>query len=60
MVGPGDRVESGPLAHLELTIDGQRAAHAAIHQLAHETAGGRWLLTGGGGYALIQVVPPRR
>ena len=46
-----------PLAHLELTVDGQRAAHAAIHQLAHETAGGRWLLTGGGGYALIQVVP---
>jgi acetoin utilization protein AcuC len=46
-----------PLAHLELTIDGQRAAHAAIHQLAHETAGGRWLLTGGGGYELIQVVP---
>ena len=28
-----------PLAHLELTIDGQRAAHAAIHRLAHETAG---------------------
>jgi acetoin utilization protein AcuC len=46
-----------PLAHLELTIDGQRAAHAAIHRLAHETAGGRWLLTGGGGYELIQVVP---
>ena len=46
-----------PLAHLELTIDGQRAAHAAIHQLAHETAGGRWLLTGGGGYELVQVVP---
>ena len=36
-----------PLAHLELSIDGQRAAHAAIHALAHETAGGRWLLTGG-------------
>jgi acetoin utilization protein AcuC len=46
-----------PLAHLELTIDGQRAAHAAIHQLAHETADGRWLLTGGGGYELVQVVP---
>jgi acetoin utilization protein AcuC len=46
-----------PLANLELTIDGQRAAHAAIHQLAHETAGGRWLLTGGGGYELVQVVP---
>jgi acetoin utilization protein AcuC len=46
-----------PLANLRLTIDGQRAAHAAIHQLAHETAGGRWLLTGGGGYELVQVVP---
>jgi acetoin utilization protein AcuC len=46
-----------PLAHLQLTVDGQRAAHAAIHALAHESAGGRWLLTGGGGYALIQVVP---
>ena len=38
-------------------MDGQRAAHAAIHALAHETAGGRWLLTGGGGYELVQVVP---
>jgi acetoin utilization protein AcuC len=46
-----------PLANLELSIDAQRAAHAAIHQLAHETAGGRWLLTGGGGYELVQVVP---
>jgi acetoin utilization protein AcuC len=46
-----------PLANLELTVDGQRAAHAAIHQLAHEVAGGRWLLTGGGGYELVQVVP---
>ena len=46
-----------PLAHLELSIDAQRAAHAAIHALAHDVAGGRWLLTGGGGYALVQVVP---
>jgi acetoin utilization protein AcuC len=46
-----------PLANLELTIDAQRAAHAAIHRLAHETAGGRWLLTGGGGYELVHVVP---
>jgi acetoin utilization protein AcuC len=46
-----------PLAHLELTVDGQRRAHAALHQLAHEVAGGHWLLTGGGGYALVQVVP---
>ena len=46
-----------PLAHLELSIDGQRAAHAAIHALAHEAAGGRWLFTGGGGYDLVRVVP---
>jgi acetoin utilization protein AcuC len=46
-----------PLARLELSIDGQRAAHAAIHALAHDVAGGRWLLTGGGGYELIHVVP---
>ena len=48
---------SDPLANLEVSIDGQRAAHAAIHRLAHETAGGQWLLTGGGGYELVQVVP---
>jgi acetoin utilization protein AcuC len=46
-----------PLANLELSIDAQRAAHAAIHALAHDLAGGRWLLTGGGGYELVRVVP---
>jgi acetoin utilization protein AcuC len=46
-----------PLARLELSIDAQRAAHAAIHALAHDLAGGRWLLTCGGGYELVQVVP---
>ncbi len=48
---------SDPLANLEISIDGQRTAHAALHRLAHEVAGGRWLLTGGGGYQLVQVVP---
>jgi acetoin utilization protein AcuC len=46
-----------PLANLQLSIDGQRAAHAALHELAHQVAGGRWLLTGGGGYELVEVVP---
>jgi acetoin utilization protein AcuC len=46
-----------PLADLQLSIDAQRAAHAAIHELAHQVADGRWLLTGGGGYELLQVVP---
>jgi acetoin utilization protein AcuC len=48
---------SDPLTNLELTIDGQRTAHAAVHKLAHEVAGGRWMLTGGGGYQHVQVVP---
>jgi acetoin utilization protein AcuC len=46
-----------PLANLRLSIDAQRVAHATIHKLAHEVADGRWLLTGGGGYELLQVVP---
>jgi acetoin utilization protein AcuC len=46
-----------PLADLELSIDAQRAAHAAIHALAHDLTGGRWLVTGGGGYELVHVVP---
>ncbi len=46
-----------PLAGLRLSIDAQRAVGAAIHELAHQVAGGRWLLTGGGGYELLQVVP---
>lgn len=46
-----------PLAQLALTVDGQRAAHAALHELAHDVAGGRWVATGGGGYALAEVVP---
>lgn len=46
-----------PLAGLQLSIDAQRAAHVAVHELAHEVAGGRWLFTGGGGYDLLQVVP---
>ena len=46
-----------PLAHLMLSVDGQRAAYLALHDLAHEVAGGRWVATGGGGYALVDVVP---
>ncbi|MFB9833054.1 acetoin utilization protein AcuC [Actinoallomurus acaciae] len=52
-----DSHDLDPLAHLRLSVDGQRAAYHALHRLAHETAGGRWVLVGGGGYALVQVVP---
>jgi acetoin utilization protein AcuC len=46
-----------PLADLMLSVDGQREAYLALHDLAHEVAGGRWVATGGGGYALVEVVP---
>jgi acetoin utilization protein AcuC len=46
-----------PLAHLMLSVDGQRSAHLALHDLAHELCAGRWLATGGGGYSLVDVVP---
>ena len=46
-----------PLAHLGVSLDGQRRAQLMVHDLAHETAGGRWLFTGGGGYELVRVVP---
>jgi acetoin utilization protein AcuC len=46
-----------PLAHLMLTVDGQRAAYLALHDLAHEVCDGKWVVTGGGGYAIVDVVP---
>ena len=46
-----------PLAHLMLSVDGQRATYLALHELAHEVADGRWVATGGGGYAIVDVVP---
>jgi acetoin utilization protein AcuC len=52
-----DTHELDPLAHLLMTVDGQRATYAALHALAHELCGGRWVVTGGGGYEPVQVVP---
>ncbi|MGH3933976.1 MAG: acetoin utilization protein AcuC [Pseudonocardiaceae bacterium] len=46
-----------PLADLALSIDGQRAAHRALAELADTAASGRWLALGGGGYSLFRVVP---
>ncbi|MCZ4498602.1 MAG: acetoin utilization protein AcuC [Marmoricola sp.] len=52
-----DSHRDDPLAHLMLTVDGQRASYAALHDLAHEVCEGRWVATGGGGYAVVDVVP---
>jgi acetoin utilization protein AcuC len=38
-------------------VDGQRAAHLALRDLADELCGGKWVATGGGGYALVEAVP---
>jgi len=46
-----------PLTDLRLSVDGQRAAYLALAELAEELCGGRWLATGGGGYALVEAVP---
>lgn len=46
-----------PLADLRLSVDGQRATYLALRDLAEELCGGRWIATGGGGYALVEVVP---
>ena len=46
-----------PLANLRLTVDGQRAAYLALRELADELCQGRWVATGGGGYALVAAVP---
>jgi acetoin utilization protein AcuC len=46
-----------PLANLGLSVDGHRAIYRALRELAEETAGGKWLATGGGGYGLFRVVP---
>ena len=52
-----DTHHEDPLADLALTVDGQRAAYAALHSLAHRVSGGRWLAVGGGGYGVLRCVP---
>ena len=46
-----------PLAHLALTVDGQRMGFTAVHRWAHQFADGRLVATGGGGYEWVDVVP---
>lgn len=46
-----------PLAHMALSLDAQRESYLALHDLAHETAGGKWVMVGGGGYEIVDVVP---
>jgi acetoin utilization protein AcuC len=52
-----DSHREDPLADLALSVDGHREIYRRLRDLAGETAGGRWLATGGGGYGLFRVVP---
>jgi acetoin utilization protein AcuC len=52
-----DTHATDPLAQLELTTRAYRETAKELHDLAHETAGGRWVATGGGGYQWARVVP---
>ncbi|HET8560175.1 MAG TPA: acetoin utilization protein AcuC [Marmoricola sp.] len=52
-----DSHRDDPLAHLALSVDGQRESYLALHDLAHELCGGRWVAFGGGGYSIVNVVP---
>jgi acetoin utilization protein AcuC len=52
-----DTHHEDPLANLELSVDGQRTAIAALHTLAHQTAHGKWVALGGGGYGVVRCVP---
>ena len=46
-----------PLAHLALSLTGLRAVYRRVVELADTHAGGRLVVTGGGGYAAYDVVP---
>ncbi|NNG20797.1 acetoin utilization protein AcuC [Naumannella sp. ID2617S] len=46
-----------PLTDLCLSVDGQRASYLMVAELAERYCGGRWVATGGGGYAVDTVVP---
>lgn len=46
-----------PLAHLALTVDGQRMGFSAVHRWAHRFSAGRLVAVGGGGYEWVEVVP---
>ena len=46
-----------PLSDLRVSVDAQRQGASLVHDLAHELCEGRWVALGGGGYAVVDVVP---
>ena len=54
---PISQIPLPPFPHARLTTRAYRACAKDLHALAHDTSGGRWLATGGGGYQWASVVP---
>lgn len=52
-----DSHREDPLTNLRVSIDAQHILMLAVRDLADRLCGGRWIATGGGGYALASVVP---
>jgi len=46
-----------PLSDLMISVDAMRTAYQGLHELTHSAAAGRWVVTGGGGYDIVDVVP---
>lgn len=52
-----DTHHTDPLTNLGLTTGAFVRTAKLLHELAHRTAAGKWLATGGGGYQWASVVP---
>jgi acetoin utilization protein AcuC len=52
-----DTHSTDPLTNMLLTTAAFRETAKMLHGIAHDTAGGKWLATGGGGYRWATVVP---
>ncbi|GAA0614822.1 acetoin utilization protein AcuC [Sporichthya brevicatena] len=52
-----DAHRNDPLSDLQISVEGFTVAYEAMHELAHETSAGRWVVLGGGGYDLGDAVP---
>ncbi len=52
-----DSHREDPLTNLRVSVDAQHALMTGVRDLADRLCDGRWIATGGGGYALASVVP---
>lgn len=52
-----DSHSADPLSDLQVGIADQQLAARWIHDLSHELCDGKWVALGGGGYAVLDVVP---